>query len=111
VNDAERLLCQLQALANPVRLWVVAKVEQDGPLYVSQLAREAGISRPLMKMHLRKLEGAGLVTSEIGAADNGKAANFYRAAKFELSLTPKTIAQAKPAPASAAAKSDGDHHD
>lgn len=111
MTDPDHMLRQLQALANPVRLWVVAKLEQDGPLFVSLLAREAGISRPLMKMHLRKLEDAGLVTSEVGAAESGKAANFYRVAQFELLLTPKTIARGKPGSASSTTRNEGDHHD
>ena len=39
---------------------IVARLAQ-GPRYVSQLAREIGLSRPLVQVHLRKLEGAGLV--------------------------------------------------
>ncbi|PKR55379.1 ArsR/SmtB family transcription factor [Thalassospira marina] len=96
MHDAQTLLSQLQALSHPVRLWVVAMLAREGELYVSHLAREAGISRPLMKMHLKKLELAGLVCCETGLAENGKAANFYRVMPFALTLTPETIAQADP---------------
>ncbi len=111
MSETDHLLRQLQALANPVRLWVVAKLGRDGPLYVSGLAREAGISRPLMKMHLRKLEEAGLVTSEVGAAESGKAANFYSVVPFALRLTPKSIASGWPGSAPADKRNEGDHHD
>ena len=41
----------LAALANPVRLRIVAKLA-GGRDYVSHLARELGVSRPLLHMHL-----------------------------------------------------------
>ena len=104
------LLGQLQALANPVRLWIISRLHSDGAQYVSELARAAGISRPLLKMHLRKLEQAGLVHSEIGTAENGKSANFFQLADFDLSLTPKTIAKADPLPPSQANAKHGDNN-
>lgn len=95
---SEKLLLQIQALAHPARLWIVAYLADGRRAYVSQLAREAGISRPLMKMHLRKLEAARLVISAVDTADSGKAANFYEIAPFALSLDPKSIARAGPHP-------------
>jgi DNA-binding transcriptional ArsR family regulator len=57
------LLPVLEALANPHRLRIIAVLKTDGRNYVSQLARDVGISRPLLHLHLAKLEAAGLVTS------------------------------------------------
>ena len=54
----------LGTLANPHRLRVVAALTQERN-YVSQLARELGISRALLQVHLRKLEAAGLVSADI----------------------------------------------
>lgn len=108
MTDPTHLVRQLQALANPVRLWLVARLHKEGPQYVSALARAAGISRPLLKMHLKKLEEAGLVTSEIGTADNGKSANFFRAKPFDLNLTPETIALTNPSPTGVDSGSNGD---
>ena len=59
----DRLLAMLAALANPHRLRIIAALKAGGRNYVSQLAREIGISRPLLHLHLQKLEEAGLVTS------------------------------------------------
>jgi predicted transcriptional regulator len=98
VTESDRLLLQIQALAHPARLWIVAYLADGRRAYVSQLAREAGISRPLMKMHLRKLEIAGLVGSSIDTAKSGKAANFYETAPFVLALDPQSIARAGPFP-------------
>jgi predicted transcriptional regulator len=90
----DQLLAMLAALANPHRLRIVAALTADGRNYVSQLAREVGISRPLLHLHLQKLEEAGLVTSKLELSGDGKALNYFEVAKFEFELTPAAIVQA-----------------
>lgn len=102
MTHADTLLFQLQALANPVRLWIVAELHRNGAQYVSALARSAGISRPLLKMHLRRLEDAQLVSCEIGTAENGKSAHFFKVNAFDLPLNPDVIAATNPEPVSLA---------
>ncbi|MFL6660425.1 MAG: ArsR/SmtB family transcription factor [Massilia sp.] len=92
--DGDQLLAMLAALANPHRLRIVASLAEGGRNYVSQMAREIGISRPLLHLHLQKLEAAGLVVSELELAEDGKARNYFMAASFELPLTPAAIAAA-----------------
>ncbi len=84
----------LSALANPHRLRIVASLSSDGRNYVSQLARELGISRPLLHLHLKKLEEAGLVTSHLELSQDGKALNYFEVAKFNIALTPTAIVAA-----------------
>ena len=84
----------LAALANPHRMRIVAALHTSGRTYVSQLAREIGISRPLLHLHLAKLEEAGLVTSKLELSSDGKALNFFEVADFAVELTPKAIAEA-----------------
>jgi len=55
----DELLRVMATLANPHRLRVVAALAEERN-YVSQLARQLGISRALLQVHLRKLEAAGL---------------------------------------------------
>ena len=86
-----QLLTVLAALANPHRLQMLA-VLAEGPQYVSQLARQIGISRPLVHMHLKRLEDAGLVASQLQLSEDGKAMRFYQVSQFTLSLTPGVIA-------------------
>ena len=93
VPDEERLLAVAAALASPHRLRLVALLT-DGRQYVSQLAREVGLSRPLTHMHLQKLEAAGLVSSELELSDEGKAVRYFVATDFSLLLTPAAIAAA-----------------
>jgi predicted transcriptional regulator len=84
------LLQVLATLANPHRLRVVAALTHERN-YVSQLARELGISRALLQVHLRKLEAAGLVSSDIEVSADGKAMKFYEVTPFAVQLTPETI--------------------
>ncbi len=90
----DRLLAILSALANPHRLRVVAALARGGRNYVSRLAREIGISRPLLHLHLQKLEEAGLVTSQLELSHDGKALNYFEVTPFAVHLTPAAIAAA-----------------
>ena len=86
----DELLRVLATLANPHRLRVVSALTHERN-YVSQLARDLGISRALLQVHLRKLEAAGLVSATIEVSDDGKAMKFYEVTPFSLHLTPETI--------------------
>ncbi len=86
----DELLRVLATLANPHRLRVVAALTEERN-YVSRLARELGISRALLQVHLRKLEAAGLVSSDIEVSDDGKAMKFYEVRPFTVQLTPEAI--------------------
>ena len=94
LTDGDRLLAILAALDNPLRLRIIATLQSGGRNYVSQLAREIGISRPLLHLHLQKLEGAGLVTSQLELSQDGKALNYFDVNSFTLALTPAAIAEA-----------------
>ncbi|WP_412740987.1 ArsR/SmtB family transcription factor [Krasilnikovia sp. MM14-A1259] len=83
----------MAALSNPHRLRVIAAVARQRN-YVSNLARELGISRPLLQVHLRKLETAGLVSATLRVSDDGKAMKFYETTLFDFHLTPQSIATA-----------------
>ena len=92
--SGDQLLAMLAALANPLRLRIVAALGSGGRNYVSQLAREIGISRPLLHLHLQKLEEAGLVSSQLELSADGKALNYFEVNSFALELTPAAIAGA-----------------
>jgi predicted transcriptional regulator len=86
------LLEALSALANPHRLQIIAALVNETN-YVSQLAREIGISRPLLIMHLKKLEDAGLVKSRLELSGDGKAMRYYEVVAFDIHLTPEFISK------------------
>ncbi|SCE74806.1 ArsR/SmtB family transcription factor [Micromonospora chokoriensis] len=83
----------LAALANPHRLRIVAALSRERA-YVSGLARQLGISRALLQVHLRKLAAAGLVTARLELSEDGKAMNYYEVEPFVLTLTPHVVAAA-----------------
>jgi DNA-binding transcriptional ArsR family regulator len=87
------LVEMLAALANPIRLRIVAKLA-GGRDYVSHLAREIGVSRPLLHMHLRRLEAVGLIVGNLELSEDGKAMKFYEVADFDLHLTASALAEA-----------------
>ncbi|MFI6130861.1 ArsR/SmtB family transcription factor [Micromonospora sp. NPDC051141] len=91
--NGDELVETLATLANPHRMRVIGVLAKRRN-YVSQLARELGISRALLQVHLRKLEAAGLVDSQLEFSEDGKAMKFYEVRDFALNLTPETIADA-----------------
>jgi ArsR family transcriptional regulator len=89
----DELVAMLAALANPLRLRIVARLA-GGRDYVSRLAREIGVSRPLLHMHLQRLEAAGLIVGTLELSEDGKAMKYYEVADFDLRLTPSALAEA-----------------
>jgi DNA-binding transcriptional ArsR family regulator len=87
------LVEMLAALANPLRLRIVAKLS-GGRDYVSHLAREIGVSRPLMHLHLQRLEAAGLIVGSLELSEDGKAMKYYEVTDFNLHLSAAALAEA-----------------
>lgn len=94
LSQGDHLLSVLSALDNPHRLRIIAALSGSGRNYVSQLARDIGISRPLLHLHLQKLEQAGLVTSALELSADGKALNYFEVTRFTHALTPAAITEA-----------------
>lgn len=63
LNDSLQLDRAFQALADPVRRGMLARLSR-GPASVSQLAEPFTISLPAVLQHLKSLEESGLVRSE-----------------------------------------------
>jgi DNA-binding transcriptional ArsR family regulator len=83
------------ALANPHRMRILAVlVRGGGRIHVSLLAREVQLSRPLVHMHLQRLEAAGLVSGHLELSPEGKAMKFFQVTPFVLHLTPDMVAEA-----------------
>lgn len=90
----DHMLTVLGALANAHRLRIIAALQSAGRNYVSQLAREVGLSRPLLHLHLLKLQEAGLVRSQLELSSGSKALNYFEVTDFFHELSPATIAEA-----------------
>ena len=91
--EGDELLGVLSALANPIRIRILAELA-NGRDYVSNLARVIGVSRPLLHMHLQRLEAVGLVVGSLELSEDGKALKYYAVAPFDVHLTATTVAAA-----------------
>jgi DNA-binding transcriptional ArsR family regulator len=91
--SGELLLRVLAALASPHRLRIVAALA-GGRMYVSELARRLEMNRPLLYMHLQRLEAAGLVAGMLVTAADGSSVKYFQAVPFALELTPEAITAA-----------------
>jgi len=65
-----------------------------GRVHVSELARRLGLSRPLLYLHLDRLEKAGLVTGQLELAESGRAMKYYELVDFDLTITVDTVREA-----------------
>jgi len=84
VQSVEEVAKVCDALSNPVRIKIL-KLLCEKEWYVYELAKELGISRQLLYLHLKKLEKAGLVESELRLEpDDPRAKKYYRARPFKL---------------------------
>jgi DNA-binding transcriptional ArsR family regulator len=63
LNESSRLDLAFQALADPTRRGMLARLSQ-GPASVTELARPMAMSLPAVLQHLQALEASGLVASE-----------------------------------------------
>jgi DNA-binding transcriptional ArsR family regulator len=90
VLTSEELLAALAALNHAQRLRILAELA-NGRVHVSELARRLKLSRPLLYMHLERLETAGMVRGKLELSDNGKAMKFFSLTDFELTITVNTI--------------------
>ncbi|MEU0743768.1 winged helix-turn-helix domain-containing protein [Streptomyces sp. NPDC006134] len=87
---SEELLAQLAAVGHAQRLRIIGELA-DGRVHVSELARRLGLSRPLLYMHLERLEKAGLVAGSLELSDTGKAMKFFELTPFDIHVTLDTV--------------------
>jgi DNA-binding transcriptional ArsR family regulator len=113
VLTSARLLALLAAVGHPQRLRIIAELA-GGQVHVSELARRLGLSRPLVYMHLERLETAGLISGKLELSSSGKAMKYIRLEPFELNLTVDTILAAlreDQTEEAAAPQAEEGHHD
>ncbi|GAA3283619.1 hypothetical protein GCM10018962_40180 [Dactylosporangium matsuzakiense] len=83
----------LAAVGHAQRLRVIAELAR-GRVHVSELARRLELSRPLLYMHLGRLEAANLVRGELELSEDGKAMKYYELMPFDLHLNTEAIVAA-----------------
>jgi DNA-binding transcriptional ArsR family regulator len=91
-SPASPLALVIAALDHPTRRRIVATLLAEGR-HVSQLARDLGVSRPVLHVHLARLQEAGLVTSSLRFSADGKSLRHFELHRFDIRLTPEKIAE------------------
>jgi len=95
MTELEDLAQKMDALGHPVRLQLVGLLYLGGPTYLSELAKKARVSRALAKVHLIKLQRAGLVKTSVKLLPGeAKALRYYELAQFDICISPRTILSA-----------------
>jgi predicted transcriptional regulator len=61
-------------------------------LYLNEIAISLGVSRALAKVHLKKLERAGLVKSRVELVKGeAKALRYYKLQNFDVHVSPEIL--------------------
>ena len=90
ISTHEDYIKVFDALSHPMRIKILGLLAKERQ-YVSELARMVNISRPLLYMHLKKLETAGLVISHAEISSAGKATKYYESLNFEITVNPALL--------------------
>ncbi|NJE10383.1 winged helix-turn-helix domain-containing protein [Thermococcus sp. MAR1] len=95
VESIQEITVIAEALSSPVRVKIL-KMLCEKEWYVYELAKALGISRQLLYLHLKKLEKANLVESELRLEPNDpRAKKYYRAKPFKFVVDNETIKNLK----------------
>lgn len=76
-----------EALSHPVRLKLLYMLSEK-ERYVYELAKDLNLSRQVVNLHLKRLEKAGFVESDLRLEDDDmRAKKFFKLRAFEVSLS------------------------
>ena len=93
--ESADLIQKLSALGHNYRLKILTSLT-DGEKYLSEIAKEVGISRALAKVHLNKLLKADLVeTRTVLLEDEARALRYYKIKDFHIKLSPSELKRRK----------------
>ena len=91
MGKIEEIARTLDALGHPMRLRIIA-VLAGGELYLNEIANKLGINRALAKVHLKKLERAGIVVSRVELVEGeAKALRYYKLQSFDVHVSPQIL--------------------
>ncbi|NPE31699.1 winged helix-turn-helix transcriptional regulator [Methanococcoides sp. SA1] len=75
-----------EAISHPLRLKLLCMLSER-EWYVYELAKELGVSRQVLYLHLKRLEKAGFVESDLRLEDDDmRAKKFFKLKEFNVSL-------------------------
>jgi ArsR family transcriptional regulator len=75
-----------EAISHPVRLKLLYLLSER-ERYVYELAKDLNLSRQVVQLHLKRLEKAGFVESDLRLEDNdNRAKKFFKLKEFNVTL-------------------------
>lgn len=87
-KNIDEIIDLCEVLSNKHRLCIIAALSEKRK-YTSELTRELEISRPLLYLHLRKLEEMGILKGKTELGKGNRARRYYELCDFELCLNGK----------------------
>ena len=93
-SDMEKLVEKLKALANPLRLRIIATLVEE-PKNVYRISKELGLSYPLAHLHVKRLKKLGFLmeTKRIEQAVGMPSQKFYAPTEFTIMVAPEIISK------------------
>ena len=91
--ESKELAKKLKALAHPLRLKIIALLAGEGEdLYLNEIANMLDVNRALAKIHLKKLESAGIVKSRVVLVEGeARALRYYKLLDFDVHVSPEIL--------------------
>ena len=95
MGSAKVFAKRIDGLAHVHRLRIISVLKQNSgrEMYLSEIARKTRLSRGLCKIHMKKLEDSGFVSSRIKLArrNSARALRYYTLKEFSITLSPEGI--------------------
>lgn len=93
MSELKELTKRLKALGHPLRMEIVILLAKGGKdMYLNEIANNMGINRALAKIHLKKLESAGIVKSRVVLVKGeAKALRYYKLQNFDIHVSPEIL--------------------
>ncbi|TQD26144.1 ArsR family transcriptional regulator [Methanolobus vulcani] len=80
-----------EAISHPVRLKLLYLLSER-ERYIYDLAKDLELSRQVIQLHLKRLEKAGFVESDLRLEDNdNRAKKFYKLKEFDVDICLKDL--------------------
>ncbi len=87
--NLERTVKMGTALSNPIRVKIIYLLNKN-PMNIYELSKALELSRPVVYTHLKKLEDADLVESDL-VLDGSRAKRVFKSKKFEFYIDNEEI--------------------
>ena len=93
MSTLDELGDKLHALSHPIRMRIILLlVKGQKDMYLNEIANNLEINRALAKIHLKKLEHAGIVKSWVVLVEGeARALRYYRLLDFDIHITSKLL--------------------